>query len=157
MSDAAALLRAHLADLNAGDPAALLALLTDEVAHHVNQGGREIGRDAFAAFLARMDRSYREELRDVVAMAAGDRAAAEFGVHRTCLATDAGRPEARGQRDALPAGAFLTLREGCIARVTMRDNLRDWISEVCASRPPSRGCARPSRRCRWRASPKDCR
>jgi steroid delta-isomerase-like uncharacterized protein len=130
MADAAALVRAYLDAFNAGDRAAMLALLADDVAHDVNQGGREVGREAFAAFLARMDRSYREELRDIVVMAEGERAAAEFTVHGTYLATDPPLPEARGQRYALPAGAFFAIGEGRIARVTMHYNLRDWISQV---------------------------
>jgi len=132
MSDAAATIRAYLDAFNAGDRAAMLALLTEDVAHDVNQGGREIGREAFAAFLARMDRSYREELRDIVAMASGERGAAEFVVHGAYLATDAGLPEAGGQRYVLPAGAFFALRGGRIARVTMHYNLPDWIRQVSA-------------------------
>jgi steroid delta-isomerase-like uncharacterized protein len=132
MTGAAATIRAYLDAFNAGDRAAMLALLTEDVAHDVNQGGREIGREAFAAFLARMDRSYREELRDIVVMASGERGAAEFVVHGTYLATDAGLPEARGQRYVLPAGAFFALRGGRIARVTMHYNLPDWIRQVSA-------------------------
>jgi steroid delta-isomerase-like uncharacterized protein len=130
VSDAAATIRAYLDAFNAGDRAAMLALLTDDIAHDVSQGARETGRDAFAAFLARMDRCYREELRDILVMASGDRGAAEFVVHGTYLATDAGLPEARGQRYVLPAGAFFALRQGRIARVTMHYNLRDWIAQV---------------------------
>lgn len=132
MTDAAATIRAYLDAFNAGDRAAMLALLTEDVAHDVNQGGREIGRAAFAAFLERMDRCYREELRDIVVMASGDRGAAEFVVYGAYLATDAGLPEARGQLYVLPAGAFFALREGRIARVTMHYNLPDWIRQVSA-------------------------
>jgi steroid delta-isomerase-like uncharacterized protein len=112
----------------------MLALLTEDVAHDVNQGGREVGRDAFAAFMARMDRCYRERLADIVVMAepSGTRAAAEFTVHGEYLATDEGLPEARGQRYSLPAGAFYAIRDGRIARVTMHYNLADWIAQVKA-------------------------
>ncbi len=132
--DAATLIRAYLDAFNRGDRAAMLALLTDDVAHDVNQGGREVGRDAFAAFMARMDRCYRERLADIVVMAepTGTRAAAEFIVHGEYLATDDGLPEARGQRYVLPAGAFYAIRDGRIARVTMHYNLADWIAQVKA-------------------------
>jgi steroid delta-isomerase-like uncharacterized protein len=132
--DATALIRAYLDAFNRGDRAAMLALLTDDVAHDVNQGGREVGRDAFAAFMARMDRCYRETLADIVVMAdaSGTRAAAEFIVHGEYLATDAGLPAARGQRYVLPAGAFYAVRDGRIARVTMHYNLPDWIAQVTA-------------------------
>lgn len=133
--DAAALIRAYLDAFNRGDRAAMLALLTDDVAHDVNQGGRETGRDAFAAFMARMDRCYRERLEDIVVMAApdGTRAAAEFVVHGEYLATDEGLPEARGQRYVLPAGAFYEIRGGRIGRVTMFYNLSDWSAQVSAA------------------------
>ena len=130
--DAAALIRAYLDAFNQGDRAGMLALLADDVAHDVNQGGREVGRDAFAAFMARMDRCYRERLEDVVVMASpdGSRAAAEFVVHGQYLQTDPGLPEARGQTYVLPAGAFFTIAEGRIARLTMYYNLADWTRQV---------------------------
>lgn len=130
--DAAALIRAYLDAFNRGDRAAMLALLAEDVAHEVNQGEREVGRDVFAAFMARMDRCYRERLENVVVMATpdGTRAAAEFVVHGEYLATDEGLPEARGQRYVLPAGAFYEIRGGRIARVTMHYNLGDWIRQV---------------------------
>ena len=115
------LVLAYYAAFNRGDRPAMLDLLADDVAHDVNQGGREVGRDAFAAFMARMDRAYRERLTDIVVMAdaTGSRAAAEFMVEGEYLATDEGLPEARGQRYRLPAGAFYAIRDGRIARVTM--------------------------------------
>lgn len=122
----------YYAAFNRGDWNAMLALLTDDVAHDLNQGARETGRDAFAAFLARMDRSYREQLRDIVVMACPDgaRAAAEYVVHGTYLVADEGLPPARGQKYVLPGGAFFELRDGKIARVTNYYNLQDWIAQV---------------------------
>lgn len=122
----------YYAAFNRGDWAAMLALLTDDVAHDLNQGPRESGRDAFAAFLARMDRSYREQLRDIVVMASPDgvRAAAEYVVHGEYLVADAGLPPANGQTYVLPGGAFFDIREGKIARVTNHFNLQDWIEQV---------------------------
>lgn len=122
----------YYAAFNRGDWNAMLALLTDDVAHDLNQGTRETGRDAFAAFLARMDRSYREQLRDIVVMACPDgaRAAAEYVVHGEYLVADEGLPPARGQKYVLPGGAFFELRDGRIARVTNYYNLQDWIAQV---------------------------
>ena len=129
-----AVVRAYYAAFNAGDRDAMLALLTEDVAHDINQGGRETGREAFRHFLAHMDRCYRERLADIVVMASpdGTRAAAEFVVHGTYLATDAGLPEARGQTYVLPAGTFFELRDGKIARVTTCYNLADWSRQVGA-------------------------
>ena len=87
---AAELIRAYYDAFNRGDREALLALLTDDIVHDLNQGARENGRDAFRAFMARMDRSYGEQLRDIVVMASADgtRAAAEYVVHGTYTADD---------------------------------------------------------------------
>ncbi len=122
----------YYAAFNRGDWNAMLALLTDDVAHDLNQGARETGRDAFAVFLARMERSYREQLRDIVVMASPDgaRAAAEYVVHGEYLVADEGLPLAHGQRYTLPGGAFFDIREGKIARVTNYYNLQDWIAQV---------------------------
>ena len=132
MDTPADLIRAYLEAFNRGDRPAMLALLTEDVAHDVNQGGREVGRDAFAAFMARMDRCYRERLTDIVVMAdaTGTRAAAEFVVEGEYLATDEGLPPAAGQSYRLPAGAFYEIRVGRIARVTMFYNLQDWLRQV---------------------------
>jgi steroid delta-isomerase-like uncharacterized protein len=126
------LVLAYYAAFNRGDREAMLALLTDDVAHDLNQGAREIGRDAFAAFMARMDRCYREQLRDIVVMASpdGHRAGAEYVVHGEYLANDDGLPPANGQTYVLPGGAFFAIRDGRIARVTNYYNLQDWIAQV---------------------------
>ena len=128
------LVRDYYAAFNRGDTAAMLALLSDDVVHDINQGQCEIGREAFTAFMARMDRSYRESIRDLVVMATPDgrRAAAEFVVDGSYLTTDAGLPEASGQTYSLPAGAFFAIRDGRIARVTNWYNLQDWLRQVGA-------------------------
>src|SRR5688572_12880145 len=110
----------------------MLACLTEDVAHDLNQGSREHGRNAFRAFLARMAVSYREQLCDIVVMATPDgyRAAAEYVVHGTYLATDEGLPAARSQRYVLPGGAFFAIRGGRIARVSNYYNLQEWLDQV---------------------------
>lgn len=131
-TDAIALLERYYAAFNAGDGEAMLACLSDDIAHDINQGARQQGRDAFRAFLAHMDRCYRERLSDIVIMAndAGTRAAAEFVVHGEYLATDDGLPQARGQTYVLPAGAFFDLAEGVITRASIYYNLADWTRQV---------------------------
>ena len=127
-----ALIHAYYAAFNAGDVAAMMALLTDDVIHDINQGDRETGRAAFTAFMGRMNGSYRERLADIVVMTepTGSRAAAEFTVHGTYLVADAGLPPAHGQTYVLPAGAFFDIRDGLIARVTNFYNLEDWLRQV---------------------------
>lgn len=122
----------YYAAFNRGDWQGMLERLADDVVHDLNEGPREVGKDAFRAFLARMDRCYAEQVRDIVAMASpdGSRAAAEYVVHGEYKADDEGLPPARGQRYALPGGAFFGIRDGRIARVTNYYNLRDWIARV---------------------------
>lgn len=93
---------------NAGDAEGMLACVTDDIEHRVNEGEVRHGREAFADFCSHMGVSYREELRDMVIFVTedGTRGAAEFVVHGTYLQTDPGLPEAQGQTYVLPAGAF---------------------------------------------------
>jgi steroid delta-isomerase-like uncharacterized protein len=132
MSQTLALIERYYAAFNAGDRTAMLACLADNVAHDINQGERQLGKPAFAAFMTHMDRCYAEELTGITIMACpdGTRAAAEFVVHGQYLATDAGLPPAKGQRYTLPAGAFFTLRDGLIARISVYYNLPDWTRQV---------------------------
>lgn len=132
--DAKVLIAAYYDAFNAGRTDDMLALLHHDVEHHVNEGKIRRGRALFAEFNAHMTESYRENLTDMVIMAneAGDRAAAEFVVNGTYLKTDPGLPEARGQTYRLPAGAFFTIRDGRIARVTTYYNLADWMAQVGA-------------------------
>ena len=131
---AEALVAGYYAAFNAGDRAAMCALLAGDVAHDVNQGGRRTGLAAFKAFMAQMDAAYEERLEDLVVMAdaSGRRAAAEFTVVGRYLRTEPGLPEARGQAYRLPAGAFLAIEGGRITRVTTYYNLQDWIAQVSA-------------------------
>lgn len=136
MTDAERLVRAYYDAFNGGDREAFLGLLAEDVVHEISQGGREVGRAAFGRFMAHMDRCYRERISDVVVMvdATGTRAAAEFVVHGTYVASDpgvpAGTPAAAGQAYTLPAGAFFTLRDGRVARIANHYNLGDWIRQV---------------------------
>lgn len=131
-----ALIRNYYDAFNRGDRDAMLALLTDDVTHDLNQGARETGKAAFAAFMQRMDRHYRERLSDIAVTASKDglRAAAEYVVHGEYLSTDEGLPEANGQRYVLPGGAFFDIvqidGEPRIARVTNYYNLQDWVAQV---------------------------
>lgn len=127
-----ALIARYYAAFNAGDAAGMLACVTDDVEHRVNEGGIRRGRALFAEFCAHMGVSYRETLADIAIFTTADpaRAAAEFTVHGTYLQTDPGLPEATGQTYVLPAGAFFALRGGRIARITTFYNLADWVRQV---------------------------
>ncbi|MBS7663745.1 nuclear transport factor 2 family protein [Pseudomonas lalucatii] len=126
------LVQTYYAAFNAGDMPAFLALLDDQVVHDINQGERQVGKAAFAAFMDKMNRCYRERLSDIVVMqnADGSRAAAEFVVHGEYLADDEGLPPAQGQTYLLPAGAFFEIAGGKIKRISNYYNLNDWIAQV---------------------------
>jgi steroid delta-isomerase-like uncharacterized protein len=128
------LVKDYYAAFNAGDMDTFLNLLTDDVIHDINQGGRETGKVAFRAFMDRMNRNYKEQLVEMVIMASedGTRAAAEFVVLGEYLVTDEGLPEAKGQKYRLPAGAFFDIRDGKVARITNYYNLEDWVRQVSA-------------------------
>jgi steroid delta-isomerase-like uncharacterized protein len=126
--------KAYLAAFNQGDTAAMLGLVSDDIAHHVNEGGIRTGKEAFAEFNAHMTRCYLERLEDIVIFQAADptHAAAEFTVCGEYLATDDGLPEAKGQTYRLPAGSFFTVEDGKISRITTYYNLSNWIAQVSA-------------------------
>jgi steroid delta-isomerase-like uncharacterized protein len=127
-----ALIRRYYDAFNAGDADGMLACLTDDVEHRVNEGAHRIGKARFAEFCGHMGVTYRERLADMVIFATDDgtRAAAEFTVQGTYLQTDPGLPEARGQTYTLPAGGFFDISAGRIARITTFYNLNDWIRQV---------------------------
>jgi steroid delta-isomerase-like uncharacterized protein len=137
MTPTEALIRRYYDAFNRGDAEGMLACVGDDVIHDVNQGERRTGKERFRAFCARMAHHYKEELRDIAVMVSSDgaRAAAEFNVHGTYLASETGLPKARGQRYLLPAGTFFAIREGKIARITTYYNLTDWIMQVSEPRP----------------------
>ncbi|GAW34245.1 snoaL-like domain protein [Roseovarius sp. A-2] len=126
--------RAYFNAFNRGDTPAMLACLSDDIRHFVNEGQVREGKDAFRAFCEHMSRCYREELTDIVIFEAegGTRAAAEYIVNGSYLETDEGLPEAHGQTYRLPAGSFLSLENGLITRVVTYYNLADWMRQVTA-------------------------
>ena len=130
--ETAKMIRTYYAAFNRGDSDAMLAHLTDDVIHDVNQGERRQGKDKFKAFNARMDHNYSEQLKDVVVMVSKDgmRASAEFNVHGVYKNAEEGLPPAKGQKYVLPAGTFFAVRDGKIARVTTYYNLTDWMLQV---------------------------
>jgi steroid delta-isomerase-like uncharacterized protein len=132
VKDTEALIRSYYERFNQKDWQGMLGMLSEDVAHDSNQGGRSHGRDAFQRFLADMDKHYDERLVDIVVMVdpSGKRAAAELvcnGVYKTSAP---GLPPARMQKYSLPVGAFFDVQSGKIARVTTYYNLKEWIRQV---------------------------
>jgi steroid delta-isomerase-like uncharacterized protein len=131
-ADTEKLIRAYYDAFNTKDAESFLALLADDVIHDINQGGREHGKRAFAAFLTRMNLCYDEEVVDLAVMTNEDgaRAACEFTVLGKYIASDEGLPPARGQTYRLPAGAFFEVKGGKVARISNFYNLQDWLRQV---------------------------
>lgn len=128
-----ALIRNYYATFNSGNREALIDLLDDAVVHEINEGGVETGKEAFRAFLARMDRSYKETVEDLVVFTSADdpnRAAAEFFIRGEYVSTDEGLPPACGQTYHLRVGAFFEASGGRITRVTNLYNLNAWMGMV---------------------------
>ncbi|MEI4262075.1 ketosteroid isomerase-related protein [Roseovarius sp. D0-M9] len=125
-------IRSYFDAFNIGDTEGMLACLSDDVTHHVNEGGVRRGKDMFRDFCEHMEECYREELTDMTLFITedGTRAAAEYIVNGTYLKTDDGLPEAEGQTYTLPAGSFFTLEGGLITRLTTYYNLADWRNQV---------------------------
>lgn len=126
------LIQRYYDTFNSGDREALLGLLAEDIVHEINEGTAETGIDPFRAFLDRMDRSYEEQVEQLIVFT-GDqpnRAAAEFFIRGTYLATDEGLPAATGQTYHLRVGAFFEGRDGLITRITNHYNLAAWLKMV---------------------------
>ncbi len=132
MVEAREVIARYFAAFNAGEVPGMLDCLSEDVAHHVNEGQVRRGKPLFEAFCQHMNRCYREELTDMVIFANEDgaRAAAEYVVNGTYLVSDDGLPEAAGQTYKLRAGSFFTLEGGKISRVVTYYNLADWVRQV---------------------------
>ena len=98
------LIRRYYEAFGRNDAEGMIACLSDDVAHDVNQGVRRPGKEAFRVFCAHMARCYEEKLENIVIMTSSDgaRAAAEFNVNGAYIHTDEGLPPATGQTSSPP-------------------------------------------------------
>jgi len=126
------LIREYYHAFNTGDMKTFFDLMSTDIEHDINQGKRELGKEKFHHFMERMNKCYREKITDLVIFASdsGDRAATEFMVEGTYLATDQGLPPAHHQQYKLPGGAFFAIKEGKISRVTNYYNLNEWLLQI---------------------------
>ncbi len=110
----------------------MLSLLHPDIRHEANQGDVRIGLAQFEAFLEKMDECYDETLTELVFFTSADptRIAVEFVVNGVYKKNDDGLPPAQNQAYVLPAGAFLTVENGKITRVTTYYNLTLWMELV---------------------------
>lgn len=132
MNDTERAIRAYFDAFNAHDLAGMLATLSEDVVHEINEGGTEVGREAFRKFKTHMDTCYREQITDLVVFSNGTRGAVEFTCSGTYLSTDGSLPPATGQTYSIPAAAFFEVKDGLITRVTSYYNLRGWLAAIGA-------------------------
>ncbi|MBS1703783.1 MAG: nuclear transport factor 2 family protein [Armatimonadetes bacterium] len=130
MPETESLIHAYFDAFNRHDLEGMLATLADDVAHDINEGGREVGIEAFRAFKTHMDECYREQIRDLCVMVNGERGTAEFTVDGSYIRTDGSLPVATGQTYSIPAAAIFEVADGKIARVTSYYNLAGWIKAI---------------------------
>jgi len=121
------LIKKYYDAFNKGDMSTFLSLLTEDVIHDINQGGREVGKPAFAEFMDVMQKHYQEQASELVVMVneEGTHAAAEFIINGKYLVSAEGLPAAHGQNYRLPVGAFFVIKNNKISRVTNYYNLQD--------------------------------
>lgn len=126
------LIESYYQAFNQKDDDKFLSLLDEQVIHDINQGHREIGKAKFAAFMQVMHYHYEETIVELVVMVSenGKHAAAEFIVTGKYLKTVDGLPPANNQTYRLPVGAFFTVENQLITRVTNYYNLADWLKQV---------------------------
>ena len=126
------LIRSYYDSFNRQDLETFFSYLSDDIIHDINQGDSEIGKAKFVSFMNHMNHCYKETVKDLVVMVNDDgaRAAAEFIIEGTYLVTDKGLPEAKGQSYQLPVGAFFSIKNGKITRVSNYYNLQEWLKQV---------------------------
>ncbi len=132
MNSTLSLIQHYYDYFNQRNVTAFLNLLDNDVVHDINQSDTEIGLSAFAAFMARMDDAYEEQIKDLVVMTTpdGSRAAAEFIVIGVYKKTDKHLPAAHQQTYELRCGAFFEINNHKITRVTNYYNMQHWLKQV---------------------------
>ncbi len=133
---AKAVIDAYYMAFNAQDIDALLALLGDDVVYDGKQGQREVGKAAFARYIRRINRCYREHIYDIEIMVneEGTRAAAEYTVLGIYLSNDQEWLAECGQTYRLQGGAFFEIDEDLIIRFSSHYNMQDWQAPVLPDR-----------------------
>ncbi|MDZ7823284.1 MAG: ketosteroid isomerase-related protein [Ahrensia sp.] len=127
-----AIITAYFKAFNASDNEAMLRLLHEDVAHDINQGDRQIGKEALRWFNAARSKHFDEHISDIVIMMDenGSRAAAEFTIHGKYIAKSDGLPAANGQQYSLTAAMVFEVEDGEITRISSHYNQRDWLAQL---------------------------
>lgn len=131
-SNAKNLIKQYYDAFNHQDVKLFLNCLDENVVHDINHAHQELGKAKFQIFLERMNRCYKEIAKDILIMVndEGTRAAAEFIIEGSYIATDSPLPDAKGQQYALRCGAFFEIKNDKIMRVTNYYNLNEWLKQI---------------------------
>lgn len=133
-ADIKQIVQAYFDAFNQSDIEALLALLHEDVVHDINEGERQIGKQAFRLFYAHAIANFDEARSDIAIMVSENsgRAAAEFTRRGSYSATIEGLPPANGQTYSLQGGVFFELDDCLITRVTGYYNKAELIRQLSA-------------------------
>ncbi len=122
----------YFAAFNAGDVPGMLACLSDDVAHHVNEGQVRRGKEPFAAFCDHMSSCYRRRRSTdmVLFEARGTARARRLNMWSTAPTSKrmTGCPRRGVRPTACPRARSSMSSDGKITRVTTYYNLADWIA-----------------------------
>lgn len=126
------IVQAYFDAFNQSDIDALLALLHEDVVHDINEGERQIGKQAFRLFYAQAMRSFDETRSDLAIMVSqsSGRAAAEFTRRGSYVSSVEGLPAANGQTYSLQGGVFFEMDDGLITRVTGYFNKAELMRQL---------------------------
>ena len=113
------LIAQYLSAFNHADWDGMLALMSHDVVHDLNDSNRRVGLEAFTEQLNQSKHSYLEVISDIETEVPGngDRAIAAYTISGQYLATAAGMPTARGQRYRISGKSIFDIRDGKISRI----------------------------------------
>lgn len=117
--DTERLIAQYFAAYNHADWDGMLALMSDDVVHDLNDCSRRVGLQAFTEQLNESKQSFLEVVSDVETEVPGngERAIAAYTISGQYLATAPGMPAARGQRYRIEGKSIFDIRDGKISRI----------------------------------------
>ena len=122
------LLDRYFRSYNARNVEGLLELVHDDLVHDIGTCRREVGKRAFARFLATKNALYDEHVYelDLLISPDGSHAAAEYTVLGFMLVEgDANVPLSPGETYRVGAGTFFHIRDGLISRISSYGSRHD--------------------------------
>ena len=108
----------YFSSFNHADWDGMLALMSKDVIHDLNESNRQVGLEAFTAQLNANKQSFLEVISDIETDVPNpSRAIAAYTISGQYLATAPGMPTARGQRYRVAGKSIFDIRDGKITRI----------------------------------------